>query len=92
MFVGKLKIRKDFVDVREFFLNGQDETVVKLNFLFFVIGDKVWRNKASVESHTIDEFSFVMKGLTFLNCYGSVNSDFFVQVSQKVSDFSVTIG
>ncbi len=76
----------------EFFFDSQDQTVFELDFLFFVISDKVWWNVSSVESHTIHKLGFVMKSLSFLDCYCTVNTNFLVQVGQKVTDLSVTIG
>lgn len=92
LFVCEFEIWQYLLNTADFFLNCQNITVFILYFLFLFISYEIWWDISSVESKTVNELGFVVQSLSFLDCDGSVHSNFVVEISKEIPDLSVSVG
>ena len=77
--------------ISNFLFNNQNIRILEFDSLFFIISNKIRRNKSSVKLKTINIFNFMVKSFSLLNCDSSMSSDFFIKVSKHISNLSISI-
>lgn len=92
LLVGQLKERQDIPNVAELLLDNEDVAVLELDLLLLLVSHEVRRNVSPVELETINELNLVVKGLTFLDSDGSMDSHLLVEISKHVADTPITVG
>lgn len=70
-----LEPQNDHLNLTDLLLREQQEALLKLNLGALCGVDEIWGDVATIELHALDEFQFIVQGLSIFDCDHSFVAD-----------------
>lgn len=86
------QISQHGLHIGHFLISDKNKGVFKFNFLSFLIGDEIRRDKPSIKFHAFHKLDLVTQSFSVLHSNGSMFSHFFHQLGQQITDLLIPIG